>query len=114
VDRNVEGPAGFRCEIFDVMIGKEKVQMSHFPMILQHYCTNVYGSKSLIFPCECMDVYITTGLFHARHGDFHVPKFWIPIIVCCCHRMGACMELIIMKTCSFSVTVNSLANPLHQ
>ena len=37
---------------FDVMLKKEKVQRSHFPMILPHFCTNFYSSKSLIFPCE--------------------------------------------------------------
>ena len=37
---------------FDVMIKKkEKVQRSHFPTILPHFCANFYSSKSLIFPC---------------------------------------------------------------
>ena len=35
---------------FDPVIRKEKVQRSHFPTILPHFCINFYGSKSLIFP----------------------------------------------------------------
>ena len=41
---------------FDVVIKKEKVQRSHFPTILLHFCTNFYSSKSLIFPSEVLKV----------------------------------------------------------
>ena len=37
---------------FDAMTTKKKVQRSHFPTILPHFCTNFYGSKSLTFPCD--------------------------------------------------------------
>ena len=42
----------YQRKTFDVMIKKEKVQRSHFPIILPHFCTNFYTSKNLIFPCE--------------------------------------------------------------
>jgi len=36
---------------FDVTIWNEKVQRTHFPTIIPHFCTNYYSSKSRIFPC---------------------------------------------------------------
>ena len=51
---------------FDVMIWKEKVQRTHFPTILQHFCTNYYGSKTLNFPCVI-----------ELHGQLDRLRLWI-------------------------------------
>jgi len=38
----------------DAMTTKKKVQRSHVPTILPHFCTNFYGSRGLTFPCDAL------------------------------------------------------------
>jgi len=73
-------------ENFDAMTTKKKVQRSHFPTILPHFCTNFYSSKSLTFLREgsrfsikakfyCVAWLYWTGVLGC--SGYHIVFLWV-------------------------------------